>query len=192
MDRVTEHDYLEKYAEHHYEWVQGQLVKAAPITFIHYQLTFYIRVLIDAYLSLSRIGRIIGNPFVMRLDDSFRHPDLQVILNDNPGEFTRTAMIGAADICVEVVSPSSVSTDYGAKFEEYEKGGVREYWLIDPIRQTCYFHRLTDEALYKAQQQVVDYTTPLLPHFILHVPTLWQEDLPGIMETVEAVKAMFP
>jgi len=35
-----------------------------------------------------------------------------------------------------------------------------------------------------------DYTTPLLPGFRLHVPTLWQKQLPGAVATVDYVKIL--
>ena len=43
-------------------------------------------------------------------------------------------MNGAADICIEVISPESVIRDRGEKFEEYERGGVGEYWIFDYLR----------------------------------------------------------
>ncbi len=192
-DVVSAEVYMEHYAAERYEWVKGELIKMSPVSLIHDQLLYYIRNLLQAYLSLNPIGHVIGDPFVMRLDalEARRQPDLEVIFQDNPGTLTATAMIGPADICVEVVSRGSVATDYGAKFEEYEKGGVREYWLIDPIRKVCYFRRLNSEDLYEVQPVDTHYTTPLLPQFTLHVPTLWEKELPNIIETVEAVKGMF-
>ena len=32
--------------------------------------------------------------------------------------------------------------------------------------------------------------TPLLPNFQLHVPTLWQDSLPNVIEVIQAVQAM--
>ena len=55
-------------------------------------------------------------------------------------------MLGAADLCVEVVSPESVTRDCREKLTEYEQAGVREYWLIDPFRTQARFHRLTDHG----------------------------------------------
>lgn len=95
-------------------------------------------------------------------------------------------------ICIEVVSPESVAHDHGDKFEEYEKGGVREYWIIDPIRSEGRFYRRSDEGIFLHQVEDAEgfYHTPLLPGFTLHVPTLWQDTLPDPIKTVEAVKAM--
>jgi Uma2 family endonuclease len=152
--------------------------------------------LLDAYFSLNPIGTVIGEPFVMRLEstDSYREPDLQIILNTNPGQLTDTAMIGPADVCIEVVSPESGSRDYGDKFLEYEQAGVSEYWIVDPAREICNFHQMQESGHYAPFQADEHgmYRTPRLPHLVLHVPTLWQDPLPDILTIVQTVRAMVP
>jgi len=191
---VSAEEYMAHYAHDFYEWDDGRLVKMAPIHLRHDEITNFLRSLLDAYFALRPIGRVIGEPFVMRLDTikGYREPDLQVILHTNPGQFTPTAMIGPADICVEVVSPESADRDYGKKFLEYEKAGVREYWIIDPIRKAARLNRLTANGIYADIQPGDDgaYETPLLPGLKLHVPTLWAEPLPDIVQIVETVRAM--
>jgi len=191
---VSEDDYMELYAADFCEWVDGVVIKMSPIGLKHDEIVGYLRELLRAYFALKPLGKVISAPFVMRIKEpkSRREPDLQVILKDNPGTLHKTYMDGAADICIEVVSPGTESTDYGDKFKEYEAGGVGEYWIIDPRRESCQFYRLNDKQLYHLQ--AVDdegyYSTPKLPAFKLHVPTLWQEELPTIVDVVEAVKAM--
>jgi Uma2 family endonuclease len=192
---VSEEEYLEQYAAHYHEWVKGVVVKMTPVSYRHDLCTDYLRDVLKAYFALNPIGRVVGAPFVMRLDavDTVREPDLQVILNTNSGQLADTAMIGPADICIEVVSPESVARDYGEKFEEYEKAGVREYWIIDPARRSCLFYRLQETKLYATIQPDADssYHTPLLPNLALHVPRFWQDELPDFFAIGEMVKMMF-
>lgn len=192
--RVSAEEYMAHYAHDYYEWVKGELQPMSPITRRHDDLSAYLRDLFRAYFALKPIGSIWQAPFVMRVDatESRREPDLQIVLNTNPGQLTDTAMIGPADICIEIVSPESVARDYGEKFAEYEKSGVKEYWVIDPIRRTARFHRLNGEGVYQPIMQDDDgnYESPLLPGLKLHVATLWQEPLPDILKIVDAVRAM--
>src|SRR5262249_19018066 len=99
---------------------------------------------------------------------------------------------GAADICIEVVSPESGRRDHGEKFEDYEKGGVSEYWIVEYLHRECRFFRLNEEGLYGrfSEDGQVNYQTPLLPGLVLNVPTLWQPNLPGPLAIAQAVQAM--
>jgi Uma2 family endonuclease len=192
--KISAEEYLDKYAELFYEWVDGVLIMPSPATLKHNDLIFYLSVLLNAYFRLNSIGRVAQSPFLMEVEatNSKREPDLMVILNTNPGQLTETKMIGPADICIEIVSPGSTERDYGEKFSEYEKGGVKEYWLLDSLRREAHFYRLGEDGLY--QSQLLDaqgnYRTPMLPNFALHVPILWQTRLPFPDEIVEAVKRM--
>lgn len=60
-------------------------------------------------------------------------PDLCVICDltklDDKG------CIGAPDLIVEVLSPSTLKNDWNYKFNRYEAIGVREYWIVDPKAQ---------------------------------------------------------
>lgn len=191
---VSEEEYLEKYAADFCEWVDGTVIKMAPATFRHNLIIGYLYMLLNAYFDLKPIGLVALSPFLQRLTEInvTREPDLIVVLNSNPGQFTNTAMIGAADICIEVVSQESVARDRGDKFQEYEKGGVGEYWIFDYLRTEALFYRRNADGIFVRQPEDADgsYRTPLLPGLILNVPTLWREKLPGPAATARAVQAM--
>jgi Uma2 family endonuclease len=192
---VSAEEYMEQYAEHHCEWVNGTVVKMSPIHERHDFITRYLSTLLDTYFALQPIGRIREDPFVMKLSSgAYRVPDIQVILHENPHTLHPTYMDGPADMCIEVVSPGSVEHDRGVKFKEYEQNGVREYWIVDPVHQECLFYHLDDEGVYRAQHADSggNYQTPLLPGLLLHVPTLWLEEdaLPNPVQIVDSVRQM--
>jgi Uma2 family endonuclease len=191
---VSFETYLERYAAYFCEWIDGTVIKMSPVHEDHDRLSTYLAILLEAYFEIKPIGKMRHDPFVMKLSaiNVSREPDLQVILNTNPSKLTPTYMDGPADICIEIVSPESVKRDHGEKFEEYEKGGVPEYWIIDAIHRETRFYRLNEEGIYVRQVEDADgnYRTPNLPGLVLHVPTLWQDNLPGPMAVGKAVEAM--
>jgi Uma2 family endonuclease len=188
---VSEEDYMRDYAENFHEWVGGIVYKMSPVSLKHNDLSDYIKELLKTYFALRSVGRVASAPFVMKVGKSRREPDLQVILKDSKTLVKETFTDGAADICIEIISPANEGTDYGDKLREYEEGGVREYWIVDPQRQESRFHRLNSEGVYKTIATENDvYTTPLLPDFQLDTRILWRLNLPNLLESVEIVKQM--
>ena len=89
---------------------------------------------------------------------------------------------GPADLVVEIVSPDSRKRDRGEKYYEYEKGGVPEYWLIDPIREAAEFYRLGADGLYTVAP--IDaagyYHSAVLDGLRLQPAWLWHDPLPPV------------
>ena len=56
-------------------------------------------------------------------------PDISVIYDKN--NLSDRGCEGAPDWIIEIVSPSTQSTDYGVKLFKYRTAGVREYWIIN-------------------------------------------------------------
>lgn len=191
---VSEEDFLEQYADQYCEWVQGIVIKKAPIAPNFEKLFDYVHDLLSSYISIQHMGNIATVPYVMRLAavKSYRQPDIQVILGDNVDNLTDVFLNGPADLCVEIISPGSVKIDYGEKLEAYEKGGVREYWIIDPIRRECHFYTLQANGKYQPVEADANgnYTTSLLPRFYLSTHMLWEDDFPDMPQIVQSVYEM--
>jgi Uma2 family endonuclease len=187
---VSEDAFLRDYMDGAYEWIAGTVYRMSPVTSRHNALTTYLTILLSAYLEQRPVAALRTAPFVMRTDNALREPDLMLVLADNPHPLTATAMRGPADLVIEVVSQESSARDYGDKRIEYEAAGVREYWLIDPLREQMTVHDLYHSDQYATRLPTDTHTTPLLPNFRLTVPTLWQATLPGPAAIVQAVAEM--
>jgi len=191
---VSFEEFLDKYAADFCELEYGVVIKMSPIHEVHDRLVRYLAMLLEAYFTLKPIGQIRQEPFVMRshADLPAREPDIQVILKANPGQLHPTYMQGPADLCIEVVSPGSVEHDRGTKFTEYQKGGVSEYWIVNPLHRECLFYRLNEEGVYRPLSSDPNghFRSPALPGLVIHIPTLWKSPLPNLYEIGESVKAM--
>jgi len=172
---LTFEQYLEQFMGVRCEWIAGTVISTPSAGRNHNDLIVYLSTLLATYFELKPIGEVIHSPFTMWLKqlERGREPDLMVLLNGNPNTLTDTYLDGPADICIEIVSPESVERDQSAKFMEYERGGVAEYWLIDYLHRQAHFYHLTDG---RYQEREADsegyYQTDCLPGLRLEVETL--------------------
>ena len=146
--QLTETKYVDWVGEKvHTEWVAGEVRVKPAIDEIHDLLQSAIKESVRALVRKTRQGgQVRGDEFAMRLPQSpsYREPDLIYIATDNPSLLSRTLLTGPCDVVLEVVSPVSVDEDYSYKFSEYQAAGIREYWLIDPMRKSITAHRWVD------------------------------------------------
>jgi Uma2 family endonuclease len=195
---ISEESFMRDYAEFFCEWLDGTVIKLSPINDRHDKLTRYLATLLEAYFEQKPIGKLRQEPFVMRYifeEDTKtkrrdREPDMQIILGKNRENLMPTYMNGAADIVIEVVSPESQQRDYAEKLYEYEKAGVQEYWIIDPMKKEARFYRLNDKSAYILQEVEENYQTNLLPKLVVEIATFWLDPSPGPAAVVKAIETM--
>jgi len=63
--------------------------------------------------------------------DTVVEPDLMVFCDDR--KVLEKYARGAPELAVEILSPSTSKWDQNDKFRRYERAGIREYWIIDPL-----------------------------------------------------------
>ena len=84
-------------------------------------------------------GMMFHAPFDVRLnawagDDTVLQPDI-IVFRDR-SKLHGTGCIGAPDMVIEILSPSTARRDKVDKFNQYLRAGVREYWIVDPDEKT--------------------------------------------------------
>ena len=52
----------------------------------------------------------------------------------DPSKLNNRGCTGAPDWIIEIVSPGSRKMDYFTKLFKYRTADVREYWIVDPIK----------------------------------------------------------
>lgn len=78
-------------------------------------------------------------------DENVFVPDVLIICDKN--KIKANWIDGAPDLVVEVLSPSTTINDRGIKKDIYERSGVKEYWIVDPIAKSIEVHYLKDGRL---------------------------------------------
>jgi Uma2 family endonuclease len=183
--KISFEEYLKLYDGTHAEWVDGEVEMGSPVSQAHADDSGFLESLLRIYTETRELGKVLAAPFPMRLNDQplGREPDLMFIAKDRLHQLTRSYFDGPADIAIEIISAESLARDRGTKFAEYEEGGVREYWLIDPERKQAEFYELGDDHRYHpiligAQGT---FRSNVLDGFYLNVEWLWQEPRPKVM-----------
>jgi len=172
------------------EWVDGEVVMYSPASKRHQDISGFLYEVFRAYVRSRRLGEVIQAPFQMKLEHG-RDPDLLFVANEHLGRLEETYLDGPADLVVEIVSPESVGRDRGEKFYEYARGGVPEYWLIDPQMEWAEFYQLEEERYHLAfSGREGQYNALVLSDFWLRVEWLWQESLPSPIRTLAEIVGM--
>ena len=76
-------------------------------------------------------------------DKTIVQPDVFVVCDRS--KIAPSRIIGAPDLVIEVLSPSTRKKDIGVKANVYERSGVREYWLVDPDGENVVVYRYGEE-----------------------------------------------
>ena len=104
-------------------------------------------------------------------------PDVVFVAADQRSILTEPNIQGAPALVVEVLSPGTKQRDLGVKKDLFERGGVREYWVVDPKANTVTVYRRGAGGLSNVQSLPDDanvITTPLLPGFSLALEKLFR------------------
>lgn len=104
-------------------------------------------------------------------------PDLIVCCD--PQKLVPEGIAGAPDLVVEVISPASGIADRKWKFELYERFGVPEYWIVDPVARVLEVYQSEEAKRYRrAGAYGPDETvTPVcLPDLRVELSLVFRED----------------
>ncbi len=158
-----------------FEFADGRLIAVPPQSHDHIRKGWFITTLLEAFVQERGAGFVVGDGFRQRLEaGTVRVPDAAYFKPESLSRVFPTYSEGGADLIVEIVSLDSLARDRGEKFAEYERAGVEEYWIVDPIRRTADFYRLAD-GVYRpvppdAEGRV---HSSALPGFWIRVEWLW-------------------
>jgi Uma2 family endonuclease len=133
-------DYLRWAFEERVEIIKGKIFKMSPAPVVRHQL---ISTNLITEIGASLKGqpcKLFHAPFDVRLpnkpgDDDKKiftvvQPDICIICDQK--KLDEKGCVGAPDLIIEILSPSTASRDLKDKFELYREHKVNEYWLVFP------------------------------------------------------------
>ncbi len=130
--RYTVADYLNWPDDERWELIAGEVYNMSPAPTVKHQ-----SIVGDFYNQLKQ--QLKGKscvPYVAPLDvvlsdNDVVQPDVLVVCD--PAKITEKNIQGAPDLVVDVLSPGTALKDMREKKALYERSGVREYVVIDPL-----------------------------------------------------------
>ena len=143
----SEEDYYELGENVRAELIDGRMYMMAPPNTRHQSLVSEFTVTIGSYIR-SKGGncKVFPAPFAVFLnkdDQNYVEPDISVICDKS--KLNDKGCSGAPDWIIEIISPSTSRIDYGVKLFKYRTAGVREYWIVNPVKKTVTVYDFENE-----------------------------------------------
>ena len=131
-----------------YEIIEGVKFMAPSPGWGHVNVTANLIGTIGVYARIHRLGVAVADNFDVHFPDgSLFKPDFIFVNAENAKrlfEKRDSTLHGVPDMVAEIFSRSTMKRDVGIKKDVYERNGVREYWIIDPWRETVDVYLLRD------------------------------------------------
>lgn len=136
--RATLKTYYSLPGELRAELIDGRFYYTSNPSMEHQCLMVELLSVLHTYFNENRGRcRVLANPCDVRLNkDNYTmlHPDIFVVA-DGGKCICDGFYDGAPEMVIEIVSPENPEHDYERKREKYQHAGVKEYWIVDPVKQ---------------------------------------------------------
>ncbi|MBR1693398.1 MAG: Uma2 family endonuclease, partial [Lachnospiraceae bacterium] len=146
QNQYTVADYFALPDDQRAELIDGVFYDMATPLFVHQDILGYVFAEIYHYIRAHRGScKVIASPSAVQLccdDKTMVEPDLYIVCDQT--KVRRFGIYGAPDFVLEILSQSTRKKDMTIKLYKYCEAGVKEYWLIDPVKQVLITYDFTD------------------------------------------------
>lgn len=142
-------DYYALPDERRVELIDGVIYDMGAPTFVHQHVSGVLYSAILKYIERKGGSCLpMYSPVDVRLDRDNKtmvQPDVLILCDKS--QIRKWGIDGAPDFCLEIISESTSKKDYIKKLQKYTDAGVKEYWIIDPIRKVLLTYNWKDDYL---------------------------------------------
>jgi len=160
-----------KYWEGRWELIEGTAYDMSPApSYEHQRISADIFLKLKIYLK-DKNCKVFYAPLDVFLKktnnekDTVVQPDILVVCD--PEKLESKGVNGSPDLCIEIVSPSTLGKDTREKLLLYEKHGVKEYWIVFPKEEAVF--------VYFIENQI--YSKPLIFSRSIPLESVWFQGL---------------
>jgi Uma2 family endonuclease len=173
---IADYNLLEEGAP--FQLINNDLVVSPSPIPIHQVISIRLSQLMLNYLdSINDEGFLVCAPMDVKFDDgNVLQPDILYISEERRTEIIKDRIEGAPDLIIEILSPSNAYYDLRQKKDIYEKYGVKEYIIIDPVQENADLYILKDGvyALHQKAQKTESLNSVLLQGFSIDISKLFK------------------
>jgi Uma2 family endonuclease len=135
--KYTAEDYMLLEEGAPFQLINYDLIMSPSPTPLHQIISLRLTLLFGNFLEgKSDLGFFACAPLDIKFDEgNVLQPDIVYISPERASEIVKEIIVGAPDLVIEILSPSTGYYDLSQKKDVYQKHGVKEYIVVDPIVQ---------------------------------------------------------
>ncbi len=177
-ERYTYEDYAKLPDYPRYELIDGEFILTPSPGTDHQGVSFELSGMLRDFLRKHKIGRAFAAPMDVVFDKwNVCQPDLLFVSNERASIITSAAVRGAPDMVMELLSPSNSYYDVTKKKDLYERFGVKEYWIVDPMEHSIdiFANKNGTFALVFSGRGTGQAPSEVLPEFVVEIVELFAQ-----------------
>ncbi len=160
-----------------FQLIENELIMSPSPTPIHQFIVARISRSILNFLEDRDLGGYTAGTVDVVFDkNNVFQPDFVYVSEERRAAIVKNHLEGPPDMVIEILSPSNARYDLSQKKEIYEKYGVKEYIIFDPIAKNADLYVLKDSRYYlhqKAQKNELLHSV-ILPGFSFDLNYLYK------------------
>lgn len=128
------------------------------------------------FVEERELGQVFYAPLdVVLSEGDVLQPDLLFVARERESIIGPERVEGAPDLVVEILSPGTAYDDLRRKYRIYERSGVCEYWIVDPVAKRVEVFRNENGTfrLVSAGEDLETVASTLLEGFAVEVTSLF-------------------
>lgn len=166
---------------HDYELLDGVVIVTPSPAPQHQRVSLEITLQLGSYLKTHHAGEMFYETDVHLGQgpgggDLVYRPEI-VFYRADRGKM-QSRLVGPPDLVVEVVSPPTRLYDLETKRDDYERLGVREYWIVDPERGGFTFFCHDGQKFIEVQPSGDEFASRVVTGFVLNLSDVRQTFAP--------------
>ena len=161
----------------YFQLIDGDLYMSPSPRRYHQRISMLLGSELHAFIEDHELGELYAAPSDVVLNNhTVLEPDLYFVSRERAHILSEQGTLGAPDLVVEILSPSTARLDVGVKRRLYAESGVREMWVVVPETRTLEVYRFAENAAEPVAALGLEDTlhSPVLPGLALPIREIFR------------------